>query len=126
MNSLLPILIFSIIATVSCAPELKMMEVKKLCMKESGASDEMVTNAHIGKFSSDPAMTNFFMCVGKQEGIIDNDGHVHKDVLKKKMMIFTDDEAAVDAAVEKCVVEKSTMEESVMESMKCFFTELHK
>ncbi|XP_076267070.1 B2 protein-like [Rhynchophorus ferrugineus] len=93
------------------------------CMQETGATDEMVLKAFAGELTDSPVFKDHLVCVGMKGGVIDEQGNFHKDVMKKGIMLFVDDEGKVDAMLDKCYTHYDTQQDTAFNMMKCMFKE---
>nr|ANE37547.1 odorant binding protein 3 [Rhynchophorus ferrugineus] len=118
------VVLFVVVAGELTADQRKQFIVfQNECMQETGATDDMIMKALAGVFSDSPVFKNHLVCMGLKTGIIDSDGNFHKDILKKGIMLIVNNEAKVDAMLDKCHVYFETQQESAFHLMKCLYEE---
>nr|WJJ63273.1 odorant binding protein 15 [Pachyrhinus yasumatsui] len=125
--ALLVLSAIAIIVYCDFTPEAReeMFRIQNECMKETGATDEMVMNAFAGTFSDAPELAEQLICVGKRNGMVDEEGHIHKEGFKSKLMMVIDDEARVNEVLDKCLIAIGTLQETAITVAKCLFAEFH-
>ncbi|KAF7286797.1 hypothetical protein GWI33_004202 [Rhynchophorus ferrugineus] len=96
------------------------LESQRHCLKETGATEEMVRNAFKGEISDAPEFKKHLFCVKKSAGIVDDSGNYNKDVLRETVSKYVDDADTVNSMIEKCFKMMESPEETAYEMTKCF------
>ncbi|XP_030764726.1 uncharacterized protein LOC115888974 [Sitophilus oryzae] len=124
MRNIVVFLLMSYFAYGTCnlTPEQKktVIEVQQNCLKKTGATAEMVLDAFAGKFTDAPEFKKQLVCVKMEQGVIDEAGAYHKDILKEHMLKLLPDEATIDSMLEKCYVVQEDLEQTAYDMIKCF------
>lgn len=103
-----------------------LMEMNQACMKETGASEEMMTKTLTGEFPDDPKLKQQLLCIGKKSGFFDANGKHNTEEIKKNLMVVFPDEARVEQILNDCFKDQDTPEETAYTGAKCFYSEYHK
>nr|QTG40725.1 odorant binding protein OBP1768 [Rhynchophorus palmarum] len=101
----------------------KFFNFQNECMQETGATDDMVLKAFAGELTDSPVFKNHLVCVGMKGGVMDDAGNLNRDVMKKGIMMFVEDEVKVDAMMDKCDMHYDTKQDTAFNMMKCMFKE---
>ncbi|KAF7286793.1 hypothetical protein GWI33_004198 [Rhynchophorus ferrugineus] len=93
------------------------------CMQETGATDDMILKAFRGELTDSPLFKDHLVCLGLKSGVVDKEGNYHKEVLKKEIMMFTDDGDKLDKLLDRCYEKHDTQQETAFKMMQCIFKE---
>ncbi|XP_076267026.1 B2 protein-like [Rhynchophorus ferrugineus] len=96
------------------------IDFQRACLKETGATEEMVRNAFLGQISDAPEFKKHLLCVKKAAGIVDDSGNYNKDALRDTISTYVDDTDTINSMIEKCFKMMDSPEETAYQMTKCF------
>lgn len=82
----------------------------------------VVLRARKGNFEPDPLLQQYFYCINKRSGILNDEGHFNRDVLRKGLTeVFNAEEA--ERLVETCAKNSDNKLQTSYEGIQCFYKE---
>ncbi|KAF2881155.1 hypothetical protein ILUMI_25029 [Ignelater luminosus] len=101
----------------------KLREHAKICFDSSKVDRQLVTDARAGKFAEVPQLYDFFTCVFKRVGIMDDNEILQEDVIRAKAPAGLSKEV-LDQGIQKCSKAQNAGAGKVaFEAFKCYKTE---
>lgn len=107
---------------VSEAKKQKRVQIIKECAEETGVPKGIVLRARQGNFEQDPLLEQYFYCINKRSGVLNEEGHFNTDVLRKGLTeVFNAEEA--ERLIETCARNLDNKLQASYDGIKCFYRE---
>ncbi|KAJ8924167.1 hypothetical protein NQ315_006951 [Exocentrus adspersus] len=100
----------------------KIKAVHEQCQSDPATKvdNEVLKKYHKGENVDKSIVSAHILCMSTGLGLIDEQGKVKKDNLRKALSRGITDEAKLDEVTEKCAVEKDKAEDTAIGLLKCF------